>query len=74
MPPTDLQPLIAAEPIAGFGRCVGQPLSAIPDKDLEWLQSALQRSIADSSRVVYKAKNEKQLAEVSAELRGRRPA
>ncbi len=59
------------EALCPFGKNQGQPLAALIDKDLQWLQGALQTSISDPSKAKYAAKNQKDLAAVTAELRAR---
>ena len=49
----------------------GTPLSEMETKNLEWLETALQRSIGDPEKRAYAAKNAKDLDAIRAELASR---
>jgi hypothetical protein len=55
------------EPVVPFGRCKGQLLSEIDDASLTWLATALETSVGDPSKVMYRRKNERDLADVRDE-------
>jgi len=59
------------EVLVPFGRSKGQPLSSCSERDLEWLESAVQRSIDDPAKSKYLSSNTALLNEIQTELHRR---
>jgi hypothetical protein len=58
-------------PRAGFGRSKGKLLADLADDDLKWLAAALEQSIINPAKANFRAKNDRDLADVRAEMKGR---
>lgn len=79
-PPASAGSLYGGPPIAGsgpcappFGKCAGQPLRQLEDRDLVFYRSAIERSLGDPTKARYAAANQRMLADIMAEQNARAP-